>query len=69
MLIQNLRNIPMPEDYELVFFGDNQEGNRASSAEKLKECIGYILSAKNNNDLIKYLYLIKPANDYSMELH
>jgi len=32
----------MPDDFELVFFGDNQDGNAAMSEEKYQGCIDYI---------------------------
>jgi hypothetical protein len=32
----------MPKDFELVLFGDNQEGNIASAHEKYRGCIKYI---------------------------
>lgn len=38
-----LSTIPnMPDDFELVFFGDNQDGNSAMSLEKYQECIDFI---------------------------
>jgi hypothetical protein len=37
----------MPDNFELIFFGDNQEGNIASSREKFMECIDYICAGKN----------------------
>lgn len=44
MILHQLKDHPMPEDYELVFFGDNQEGNIASATDKFKECIQYIIA-------------------------
>ena len=32
----------MPDDFELVFFGDDQEGNIAKAHDKFSECIEYI---------------------------
>jgi hypothetical protein len=32
----------MPADFELVLFGDDQEGNAAKATDKYKECIDYI---------------------------
>lgn len=32
----------MPDDFELVLFGDNQLGNIASASDKFQECIEYI---------------------------
>jgi len=39
--------IDVPESYELVLWGDNQEGNIAQSKEGVKECIEYIMAAPN----------------------
>lgn len=36
----------MPDEFELVLFGDNQTGNIASAEDKLIECVDYILSGK-----------------------
>lgn len=36
----------MPDECELVLFGDNQEGNIASARDKFGECIDHILSGK-----------------------
>jgi hypothetical protein len=47
MIIHQLKDYPMPEDYELIFFGDNQEGNIATALEKYNECIQYVLAAPN----------------------
>lgn len=37
----------MPENFELVLFGDNQEGNIASAKDKFRECVDYICSKPN----------------------
>jgi len=37
----------MPDDFELILFGDNQEGNIASSREKFQECVEYICENPN----------------------
>jgi hypothetical protein len=37
----------MPNEFELVLFGDNQEGNCASASDKYRECIDYICSDPN----------------------
>jgi len=39
--------VDMPESYEIILWGDNQEGNIAQSEEGVKSCIDYILSAPN----------------------
>jgi hypothetical protein len=41
-----ISTVQMPDEFELVLFGDNQEGNIASAHEKLDECIDFILSGK-----------------------
>ena len=47
MIITQLKNHPMPSDYDLVFFGDNQEGNIAQADDKLKECVDFIMASPN----------------------
>ncbi len=42
-----LFQIEVPETYELILFGDNQEGNIAQSKDKLKECVNYIMDKPN----------------------
>jgi hypothetical protein len=37
----------MPADFELVLFGDNQEGNIATARDKFQECIEYICEKPN----------------------
>ena len=37
----------MPNDFELIFFGDNHEGNIASSRDNFMACVDYICSGKN----------------------
>jgi hypothetical protein len=37
----------MPDDFELILFGDNQDGNIATAHDKYQECIEYILAAEN----------------------
>ena len=34
----------MPDNFELILFGDNQEGNIATAHDKYKECIDYIIA-------------------------
>lgn len=43
MILSTIPN--MPDSFEIVFFGDNQEGNAAQSREKYQGCIDYILAA------------------------
>lgn len=45
MRISSIPN--MPDNFELVLFGDNQEGNIASAREKYRECIEYVCAGKN----------------------
>ena len=42
-----LFQIDVPKTYELILFGDNQEGNIAQSKDKVKECINYIMQKPN----------------------
>jgi hypothetical protein len=37
----------MPNDFELVLMGDDQEGNAAKATDKYLECIDYICSGEN----------------------
>lgn len=37
----------MPDEFELVLFGDDQEGNVAKARDKYEECIDYVCSGKN----------------------
>lgn len=37
----------MPADFELILFGDDQEGNAAKATDKYLECIDYICSGEN----------------------
>jgi hypothetical protein len=45
MRISQIHN--MPNDFELILFGDKQEGNIACAHDKHKECIDYIMAAEN----------------------
>jgi hypothetical protein len=45
MRISQIHN--MPDDFELILFGDAQEGNIATAHEKHKECIDYMCAAEN----------------------
>jgi hypothetical protein len=47
MIVSQLKNHPMPADYDHIFFGDNQEGNIAQAEDKFKECIEFILENPN----------------------
>ena len=42
-----LFQIEVLDDYELILWGDNQEGNIAQSRDGIKFCIDYIMSASN----------------------
>jgi len=42
-----LFQIDVPKTYELILFGDNQEGNIAQSRDKFKGCIDYIMQKPN----------------------
>ena len=37
----------MPDRFEIIFFGDDQEGNTAKAHDKLKQCVEYILADPN----------------------
>lgn len=45
MIISPILN--MPDDFEIVFFGDNQHGNIAEAEDKYLECIEYICAKPN----------------------
>ncbi len=42
-----LFSVDVPESYELILWGDNQEGNIAQSKDKVRECIEYIMAQPN----------------------
>ncbi len=42
-----LFQVEVPDSYEIILWGDNQEGNIAQSRDAVKTCIDYILSAPN----------------------
>jgi hypothetical protein len=70
-----LSSIPgMPSDFELVLFGDNQEGNVASARDKLMECVDYICSGSNRygihmGDAMDAFWINDPRYDPSVTKH
>ena len=45
MIISQIPN--MPDNFEMIFFGDNQHGNIAEAEDKYLECIKYITQNEN----------------------
>jgi hypothetical protein len=45
MIISQIQN--MPDNFEIIFFGDNQHGNIAEAEDKYLDCIRYITENEN----------------------